>query len=223
MNKKEFEERLKEGKYHPIVPLNAGDKLVKMDFSESNREIGMMTVGDTGLFSEYINKVLEEAGARYGVGGYAESRSIYSRSAVFDGEEPRRFHLGIDIWGKAGTPVSAPVDSKVHSFGYNGAFGDYGATIILEHRYRDLKFFTLYGHLSKASIEGLNTGKEIRAGEVFAYFGEPNENGDWPPHLHFQIIRDIGSWAGDYPGVCPFSERNAWIDNGADPSIIAGL
>jgi len=58
---------------------------------------------------------------------------------------------------------------------------------------------------------------------VFTEFGMRFENGNWPPHLHFQIIIDIGNWQGDYPGVCKFSERERWLQNCPDPDIILQL
>jgi peptidoglycan LD-endopeptidase LytH len=94
-------------------------------------------IEDVSLFSKYVDEQLANAGATYGVGGYAEHRTVYSRSHVFDAPdagEPRRLHLGTDIWGKAGTPVAAPIGGMVHSFQFNDAYGDYGATIILLHQ-----------------------------------------------------------------------------------------
>jgi hypothetical protein len=49
------------------------------------------------------------------------------------------------------------------------------------------------------------------------------ENGNWPSHLHFQIILDLQDWQGDYPGVCKYSERQLWLDNCPDPDLILGM
>jgi murein DD-endopeptidase MepM/ murein hydrolase activator NlpD len=146
---------------------------------------------------------------------------------VFDapaGEtEPRRLHLGTDIWGKPGTAVMAPADGIVHSFAFNNQLGDYGATIILSHRLDAFSFYTLYGHLSLNSLKNMQEGSYVERGEIFAAFGIPAENGQWPPHLHFQLIRDIGSWKGDYPGVCKISEKELWMANSPDPDLILQL
>jgi murein DD-endopeptidase MepM/ murein hydrolase activator NlpD len=129
-------------------------------------------------------------------------------------------HLGIDIWGQAGTKVFAPLDGIVHSFAFNNNDSDYGATIILTHNINGVFFHTLYGHLSLNSIKNLHGGKRISRGEVFTEFGMRFENGNWPPHLHFQLILDMEDLEGDYPGVCKFSEKERWLENSPDPDLI---
>ncbi len=209
----------------PFDPLT--DKLLSFDFSPSNKEISEDIFGSITAFTSFINHKLNEADARYGIGGYNEHRSLYSRSKVFDaataGEEPRRLHLGSDIWGKPNTAVMAPWDGIIHSFAFNNNFGDYGATIILSHSLSGSGFYTLYGHLSLNSIKNIQEGDRLSKGDVFAEFGIPSENGHWPPHLHFQIIIDINDHKGDYPGVCKFSERKKYLNNSPDPDLVLQL
>lgn len=211
--------------FSPVVPFNAAkDKLVLMDFTSTNTTLTADIFDDTDLFSEYIDDILEDAGATYGIGGYAELRTVYSRSKLFDSgndlEEPRRLHLGIDIWGKAGTPVFAPFGGMIHSFAFNNHYGDYGATLIVSHQLDGFSFYTLYGHLSLADIETATEGQYINRGQQIAQFGKPAENGHWPPHLHFQVIMDMGYREGDYPGVCKYTEREKYLGNSPDPNII---
>lgn len=224
--------------FSPVVPFSPGkDKLLVMDFTSANKELTETVLQDTQLFTQYINDQLSSAGARYGIGGYAEHRTVYSRSKLFgfsevshkdflytefseEDSEQRRLHLGTDIWGNPHTAVMAPLNGIVHSFAYNDAFGDYGATIILTHQMEGISFYTLYGHLSLNSIKNLQEGQLINKGDIFAEFGIPSENGQWPPHLHFQVIADLEGWKGDYPGVCRFSEKDEWLSNCPDPDLI---
>jgi murein DD-endopeptidase MepM/ murein hydrolase activator NlpD len=111
----------------------------------------------------------------------------------------------------------------VHSFAFNNLAGDYGTTIILSHNLNGFTFYTLYGHLSLSCIKNMQEGMRIQEGEVFAEFGIPSENGHWPPHLHFQLIQEIGQWKGDYPGVCKLSEKDAWLENSPDPDLLLQL
>jgi peptidoglycan LD-endopeptidase LytH len=214
--------------FHPVVSFEPSkDVLIEMDFTAANTALTDDIIEDTTAFSTYIKKTLEAAGARYGIGGYAEHRTVYSRSGVFDAdevsEEPRRLHLGVDIWGEVGTQVYCPLEGKVHSFAFNNHYGDYGATIILLHAVGDFKFYSLYGHLSVKDIQHLSTGRVIREGAKFAHFGPPEENGHWPPHLHFQLILDLEDGSGDYPGVCKFSEREKYLANCPDPDLVLNM
>ena len=211
-------------RFLPVVSFNpASDILLPMDFTAANQELTDSILNDTTAFCQWVTNKLEAAGARYGIGGYNEHRTVYRMSRVFDGTgdlEPRRLHLGIDIWGAAGTPVYAPLEGTVHSFADNNRAGDYGATILVEHELEGTRFCTLYGHLNRASLNGMEKGKAIAAGQQIALFGIPDENGHWPPHLHFQVISNPGNWQGDYPGVCRFSEREQYLANCPDPDII---
>ena len=212
-------------KFHPIVPFNPQtDKLFPFDFTENNKELTADQIADTEKFANYINQQLKKYSCKYGIGGYNEHRTLYARSKHFDSdEEPRRLHLGTDIWGETGTKIMSPLNGIVHSFAFNNNDSDYGATIILTHNIDGISFHTLYGHLSLNSIKNLHEGKRIIAGEVFTEFGMRFENGNWPPHLHFQIIIDMEKWQGDYPGVCKFSEKEKWLRNSPDPDLILKL
>ncbi|RYZ18295.1 MAG: peptidase M23 [Chitinophagaceae bacterium] len=222
METHEFQMRLQGLVPSPVVPLDAGDKLLRMNLTAGNAALNAGTFTSTELFSAWVEDLLHRKGARYGVGGYNEHRTIYARAEKFDtsGEEPRRLHLGIDIWGPAGTPVSTPLDGTVHSFADNNVFGDYGGTVILQHEVNGFVFHTLYGHLSRASLQGKAEGLAVKAGTQIATFGVAEENGHWPPHLHFQVIIDMqGKW-GDYPGVCRYSQRESWLRNCPDPDVL---
>lgn len=117
----------------------------------------------------------------------------------------------------------APLNGIVHSFAFNNAFGDYGATIILTHNLDGESFHTLYGHLSLNSLKNLQEGDVVKKGDVIAEFGIPFENGQWPPHLHFQIIKDLRGIKGDYPGVCALSEKEFYVANCPDADLILGM
>ena len=197
------------------------DKLLRFNFTDTNTLLSPDTIADTTLFSSWVEDQLLTTQSRYGIGGYDEHRTIYARSSHFDHQdEARRLHLGVDIWGPAGTAVYNPMEARVHSFQFNDHFGDYGATIILQHQLNGFTIHSLYGHLSLASLKGLHEGQFIAKGEKFAEFGIPAENGHWPPHLHFQLIKDMQHFKGDYPGVCRFSERELYLHNSPNPNDI---
>lgn len=208
--------------FYPVVPFNrTDDTLLQMNFTSSNHTLTDEILNDTELFTGYIQQLLKTSGALYGIGGYNEYRTIYKRSNLFTSDTTdRRLHLGIDIWGVAGTSVYAPLGGMIHSFAFNDNYGDYGATIVLLHQLDGLPFYSLYGHLSLNDLAGLQEGKYISRGEEIAHFGLPHENGHWPPHLHFQLVINMEMKKGDYPGVCSLEEKEKYLDNCPDPDLI---
>ncbi len=208
---------------HPVVRFDpAKEKLLLLYLTANNNELSEELVNDTKNFTDYINLSLKRANAKFAIGGYNEFRELYRRSKVFDAaeDEPRRLHLGIDIWGKPYTSVMSPLNAIVHSFAFNDNFGDYGATLILTHNVDGSTFHTLYGHLSLNSIKNFREGINIGKGDIIGEFGIPMENGQWPPHLHFQLIIDMEGCKGDYPGVCKFSQRHKYLTNCPDPDLV---
>ncbi len=213
--------------FHPVVHFDSlSERIIHLDLTAENKTLDPKILEDTDLFSVFIENFLTENQAAYAIGGYDELRTMYSRSRVFDeeraGDEPRRLHLGIDIWGKAGTTVFCPLGGMVHSFAMNNADGDYGATLILLHQLEGISFYTLYGHISEADLM-VSAGDYINHGQEMAHFGNVTENGNWPPHLHFQVIMDMELREGDFPGVCRYSEREKYLANCPDPDLILQL
>ncbi|HEY8396900.1 MAG TPA: peptidoglycan DD-metalloendopeptidase family protein [Flavihumibacter sp.] len=210
--------------FHPVVPFDPStDRLAPFDLREGG-DMPVEVLEDPEAFMAFPEKLRQERKARYLIGGYNELRVMYSRSDLFDAEtEPRRLHIGTDIWAPAGNPVYAFWGGMVHSVGWNDRKGDYGATLILLHQLEGVPFYTLYGHLSKRDIDGVYAGQYVIRGQEIAHFGEPAENGNWPPHLHFQIIRDMELREGDYPGVVKPGEAARWLANCPDPDLILQL
>ena len=198
------------------------DCLYQMDLTAGNKELDVATISDTGKFNQWAIKKLRDNGCIYGIGGYMEHRTIYKGIPLFDNgvNEPRFLHLGIDIWAAAGTAVFSPLQGKVHSFNDNNNHGDYGPTIILEYDLAGLKLYSLYGHLSRKNLDGLYPGMQIGVNQQIGNFGDIDENGHWPPHLHFQLMFDMEGKEGDYPGACRFSEKEKYLKNIPDPQLI---
>jgi len=195
-----------------------------LDFTRANPELSALDLTDTAAFDAYVFGKLRAAGAVVGVGGYNEHRDIYRRSPHFQqAAAPREIHLGIDLWAPAGTPVLAPLDGVVHSFRDNDNFGDYGPTLILEHKRNGAPLFSLYGHLSRASLRGLAEGQPVKAGDPIAAIGPFPENGDWPPHLHFQLMTDMLGHRGDFPGVCSVADRAYFLQRCPNPNELLGI
>jgi murein DD-endopeptidase MepM/ murein hydrolase activator NlpD len=212
------------GKYNKVIDANIliGD-YVPIDLSNSNPELLQLNTSSSSELNDYIQKHLHKHNAKVAYGGYLEVRDIYDRSNQFHCEDEyrkRNIHLGVDFWCEAGTSVLAVLRGKVHSFQNNRNIGDYGPTIILEHYIQGETFYSLYGHLSLESLENVHVGQEVEDGEVIGYVGATDINGDYAPHLHFQIIEDIQGLYGDYPGVSCRENIEFYKDNCPDPNML---
>lgn len=174
-----------------------------------------------------IALAMEEAGARVGVGRSGEARYLYTSPVFATGERPtdetRTVHLGIDLFAPPGTPVHAPLRGVVAAFADNAAPQDYGPVIVLAHRAGNRPFFTLYGHLSRESLERLEVGRWVERGERFAAVGGSEVNGGWAPHLHFQVAADLVGMGVDFPGVASPAQRALWTALCPDPNLILGI
>ena len=175
----------------------------------------------------WMDGVLAEAGDKVVVGRYGEDRSVY-RSAAFETADPaerRTIHIGIDLFAPADDPVLAPLEGTVADIGHNVVPYGFGSIVILEHATdRGVKFWTLYGHLSAKSLAGLKIGQRLGVGEVIGKLGRHEENGEWPPHLHFQIMTDLCGWKADEViGVAARSQWDVWGSVCPSPNVILGL
>ena len=218
-------EILKTYNFHSIVPFNfQKDTIISIDLTENNAELHSLDLLNVVMMDEYVSRKIKAANAVCAVGGYLENRYIYRTTKHFQqSKEPRSIHLGVDVWAKAGTSVHAPMFGKVHSFANNNNIGDYGPTIILEHTLAGNTFYTLYGHLNLECLESLYEGKIIETGGKIAEFGNYPINGNWSPHLHFQVITDMLGKRGDFPGVCEPSRKEYFREICLDGNILLGL
>ena len=198
---------------------------VALDLSEDNEELQKINISSSPELGNYVNDYIEKHAAKVAFGGYNEIRSIYKRSSYFNlnSDTERNIHIGMDLWCDAESPIYAPLDATVHSFKNNMNYGDYGPTIILKHHIDTIEFYTLYGHLSLASIENLKADQVFKQGEQIATLGDASVNGDYPPHLHFQIIKDLQGFHGDYPGVCNRRDLAFYLNNCPDPNLFLKL
>jgi len=203
------------------------DRIAVLDLSVGSTLLDGHDTDDTPAFSRRVFEEMARRRATLGVGRYREPRGFYLTDA-FAGRpsempERRTVHMGIDLFAPAGSWVRAPLDARVHAVHDNAARLDYGPTVILEHEGPDGRFWTLYGHLERASVAELSAGDRVAAGTAFARVGPYPENGDWPPHLHFQIVTDLLGHDHDFPGVAAPREVPLWAAFSPDPNLLLRL
>ena len=185
------------------------------------------SIAEASLTSRLFGQ-MKESGAEIGLGLYDEARLLHHHPAFDTGlkitDERRTIHIGLDLFAPAGTAVYAPLRGSLYAFADNATPYDYGPVIVLEHHTDDgTPFFTLYGHLSRESLDGLRVGQIFEAGQKICALGTPEVNGGWTPHLHLQLITDLLELGSDFPGVCQASQRPIWLSFSPDPNLILGI
>ncbi|WP_419861672.1 aminotransferase class III-fold pyridoxal phosphate-dependent enzyme [Candidatus Palauibacter sp.] len=218
---------------------------VTLDLSvESGDDGGTFDPTDHSAFSRRLFDEMRDAGAPVGIGRYDEVRWWYTgeafRAPGNEMDEWRTVHLGVDLFAEPGTPVLAPLEGRVVSAHDNADRLDYGPAIILEHALEDpagggaaeggeaaaaepVHFRTLFGHLSPESLSAVAVGEVVEPGRTIGWIGAPPDNGDWAPHLHFQIFVDALGYEGTFPGVAAPSARGVWTAVSPDPNHLLQL
>jgi murein DD-endopeptidase MepM/ murein hydrolase activator NlpD len=208
--------------FTPVIKGFAYQTYTSLDLSIHQKLFSTAVLFHPKQMQDHLTKWLEKKGAQVAFGGYMELRQIYDRSMHFltDEAQKRNLHLGVDFWAPAETPVVAPIAGRVHSLKNNEGYGNYGPTLLLEHKIEGYRFFSLYGHLSIASLSLLKQGDFVKAGDTIGFLGEALVNGDYAPHLHFQLILDLENYEGDYPGVATALEKPYYMNNCPDPNLL---
>ncbi len=162
---------------------------------------------------------------KIGIGYYAEVRPIYlTPDFAIDHHQRRTTHLGVDVFAPAGSPIYAPLDGRLHAVAEHPAPQDYGPMLIIKHQPRpDLTFYTLYGHLAGDALARWQVGNRVRSGELLAHIGDYPRNGNWAPHLHFQLLGDMLDFGDSPPGVCSPQETAFWTSLCPDPNLVLKL
>lgn len=194
-----------------------------LDLSDSKTSELKIDLSTEFALQNYLDDLFQTYNVKAAYGGYLEKRNLYTRSSYFGKDSSpsqRNIHLGLDVWAAAGTSVYSPIPGKVHSQNNNLNFGDYGPTIILEHKVANVSFYSLFGHLSRESLHYYEIGDTIESSQALAQLGSHDVNGNYPPHLHYQLIVDLQNYVGDYPGVSSEQDLVFYSKNCPDPNIL---
>ena len=214
--------------FSELFPSIAKNDLQYLDLSVSSKWIGNQgDINDLDLFQFKIDRLQSTAPDKIIAGGYLEPRSIYTSPAYDrignDGRESRSIHLGIDFWLPAQTPVHTLLDGEVVIAANDARDKGYGGLIVLRHILDDIECYTLYGHLTVGSATDKKIGDIVKKGECIALLGDCTENGNWAPHLHFQLMLSLLGHRNDFPGVAYPSQLPVWKSICPDPGLLFGF
>jgi len=208
-----------------LFPTIGSNTIHPLDLSVSSKWIGHeKDFNDLDYFQYKLDKLQGEHPSKIVAGGYFEPRPIYTASSYDKignkGRESRSIHLGVDFWLPAATPVHAHFDGEVVTATNDAGDKEYGGLVILRHKEEGLELYTLYGHLSVDSATRHKVGTWLKAGEEIGVLGSCSENGNWAPHLHFQIMLSMLDFKIDFPGVGYYSQIDLWRSLCPDPNML---
>ena len=147
---------------------------------------------DLDIFQHKIALIQKKYANKIIAGGYLESRPIYTSNEYDrignEGTEKRCLHLGLDFWLPSETPIHLPFDGEIQIVSNDFGEKAFGPMVIVKHKNKNFSFYTLYGHLSVKSLTKIRVGDKLKKGDFLGWIGDSHENGNWAPHLHFQIL-----------------------------------
>jgi 4-aminobutyrate aminotransferase-like enzyme/Ser/Thr protein kinase RdoA (MazF antagonist) len=226
-NQNKFNNWAKKNKFSvtDLFPSIKKNEFHKIDLSVGSKWIGgRKEIEDLDFFQFKIEKLQKEYPKKIISGGYLEPRSIYSSSSYDKignfGNESRTIHLGLDFWLSPGTKVNSMFDGEVVTSINDDGDKEYGGLLILKHKVEDFEFYTLYGHNKVKSVLKNKIGTKIKKGDEIAEIANYPENGNWAPHLHFQIMLSTLNYKIDFPGVCYYNQIDVWKGLCPNPNLL---
>ena len=199
-----------------------------LDLSVSSPFVGHQNdFNNLDLFQFKIEQLQKEVPTKILAGGYLEPRNLYT-STEYDtignyGNQSRTIHIGVDFWLPENTPVHALFDGEVVIVENDIGDKEYGGLVVLKHQQNDFCFYTLYGHNSAQSVLKHKLGAIIKKGAQVAALANYPENGNWAPHLHFEITLSLLDYKTDFPGVAYFNQIEVWKSLCPDPNLLFKL
>ena len=196
-----------------------------IDMSVSSDWIGHQEeFNNLDLLQFKIDQLQKEVPSKIIAGGYLEPRALYT-STAYDtignsGRESRSIHLGIDYWLPELTPVHAIMNGEVVIAINDAGDKEYGGLVVLKHKVNGFHFYTLYGHNTVKSATKHKVGDHILKGEKIVELANYPENGNWAPHLHFQVMLSLFDYKIDFPGVTYLSQIDVWKSVCPDPNLL---
>ena len=101
--------------------------------------------------------------------------SFGMRASPFGGGN-RRFHKGLDIVSRIGTPIVAPAQGEVTMSAPDGAYGN---SVEINH---GSGIVTKYAHMQRCAVQA---GQWVKRGEIVGYVGMSGRTTG--PHLHYEV------------------------------------
>ena len=208
-----------------LFPTINKNEVHHIDLSVSSKWIGhQQDFNNLDLLQFKIDQLQKEIPTKIIAGGYLEPRALYT-STAYDkignsGRESRSIHLGIDYWLPENTPIHALFEGEVVIAVDDAGDKEYGGLVVLKHKTESFDFYTLYGHNTVESATKHKVGDIILKGDKITELANYPENGNWAPHLHFQVMLSLFDYKTDFPGVAYLNQIDVWKSVCPDPNLL---
>jgi len=208
-----------------LFPTLTKQEVYSLDLSVSSPWLGpALEFNNLDWFAYQIGQFQKENPTKILAGGYLEPRPLYTESSYDkignNGLESRCVHLGVDFWIPKKTPVHTLFDGEVVIAENDAGNKKYGGLVVLLHNEESFSFYSLYGHLSISQGANLKIGDRLNKGDLIGYIGDSDENGNWVPHLHFQLMLTLLDFKTDFPGVGYYSQKSIWESMCPNPNAL---
>ena len=165
---------------------------LRMDFS--NADAYNFAIVDTP-FTEFDTSYVNIGSNEFSLVSPVPSGSRVSSPYKAPRNTNNGYHHGVDYAIGIGTQIRAAADGRV-IYAADGPtdyptlnWKEYGKRIIIQHEYKGIKYWTLYGHLKTF---GVKPGQVVKQGQVIGLSG--NTGASTGPHLHFELRVLTNNW-----------------------------
>ncbi len=176
-------------------------------------------------FARHLSARLKQAGARYGIGRYKETRlgqsSFLEPYPVPEKGVTPTVHLCVEVVAPQDATVYAPFAGRVHSVTKIRAAEDLGPALVLAHNpAQGIAFYTIFRGISSRATACLSLGQKIEKGQAFAAISSKTENGGWPSHVRMQLVTRLMDYGSDFPSACTQDQTAVWTQICLDPNLV---
>ncbi len=89
-----------------------------------------------------------------------------------------KFHFGLDLAARKGTPIYASAHGKVIKAAFSSTYGNY---VVIDHH---SGYKTLYAHMMVSKVK---KNQRVKQGAVIGFVGSTGRSTG--PHLHYEILK----------------------------------
>lgn len=203
------------------LPIVSSKSFYSLDLGVGSLDLAnTLNEGDSSWLKR-VSTLMQQQDAEVAVGRHNEVRAIYKEdNFCYQGNDEviwRTVNMGIEFFTSSALPVSSVYSGKVFLKVTDTI--EHGNVIVLHHEINEtLSFYTIYGGLSKSSIESIKLGAEVVTGEQIGVVKAVE--GTTLYNFHLMVVLD---WPGAIESVLkvvPYHQRELYKSICPDPWLL---